>query len=299
MCIQSFQTNTLKQYKSSRSMKRSESKSCRKRRITFSAEVVSGIATNKINFRQSCNDANTKSWYNLSELESIKRSIKEQAKKFRILSSKAVSSTATMSSLVLPFRNCGVYKKMKYLVKVQNILNDDNWNNDGESPSNYPSSDKFTPDFRGLENRIFVERQRNKAIAMKTIMEYQRRTQMLIEEAEKDNRSDSDIALMREQFATRLSEICSQLSQWAKDEALAVARFDEEGVYGETNRQHKVNEQAMATLVRDGVGCAKRIQTTSSKRKLSSISNNDESMWVQQQRQGAKRPNLTMEHICV
>jgi hypothetical protein len=272
-----------------------ETKNRRKRRVTFSSEVTTRVAPAVIETDENSDNRHTESWYNLSELETIKRSIKEQAQKYHILSSKAVSSTATMSSLVLPFRNCGVYKKMKYLVKVQSMLNDD----DDDSSKSCHSSSKFTPEFRGLENRIFAERQRNKAIATKTIMEYQRRAEMLVDQAIQEQRPETEITLMKEQFADRLSTICSQLSQWAKDEALAIARFDAEGVYGIPNGQHQGPLKAMTPIVREAGGCAKHVMSSSSKRKLSSTSANNQAVWVEQQSQMTKRRRVAMENICL
>ncbi len=230
-------------------------------------------------------------WYSLSELDDIKESVKEEAKKYRILSSKAISSSPTQSSLVLPFRNCGVYKKMKYLVKVQQILNDD-------------AARKNVPEFRGLEGRIFVERQRNKTMAMTTVLEYQRRTQILIDEARKNNKSEADITTMKEQFATRLSTICSQLSQWAIDEALAAARYDAEGVFALPCNQPPSgnNENELVQLVEKAGYCsgAKAVySSTSSKRKLSSITDSDNtSTWGQQLRH-EKQPRLAMDNVYV
>lgn len=187
----------------------------RKRNVTFCSEV-------KVNSANYCTSDET--WYDPAELEQIKDCTKVEAKRFRSLTSRAVSASATMSSLVLPYRNCGVYKKMKYLVKAQSIINDEY-----SDPS--CSETKFHPQFRGLESRIFTERQRNKTIAMNAVLEYQRRAQLLVDAAKVENKSELEIRKMKRQFAERLSTICSQLSQWSKDEALAAAHFDAEGVY--------------------------------------------------------------------
>jgi hypothetical protein len=296
MCIPSNKTYPMNNYRDSKTSKAlDEVKSRRKRRVRFSSDIITGPSTEyENNISKNSNELNAESWYTSSELGTIKRSAKEQAQKYHILSSKAVSSTATMSSLVLPFRNCGVYKKMKYLVKVQSMLNDDD--SDGDSCR---SSKKKSPEFRGLENRIFVERQRNKTIATNTIMEYQRRAQILVDEAIENQRSKAEIVEMKEQFASRLSTICSQLSQWAKDDALAIARFDAEGVYGVPDNYNEDNENAMATFVKQSKGYARNIKSSSSKRKFPSFSNTDQAMWIEQSHQGHKRQRLPLENICV
>mmetsp|Transcript_2242 Transcript_2242/g.2687 ORF Transcript_2242/g.2687 Transcript_2242/m.2687 type:complete len:276 (+) Transcript_2242:121-948(+) len=156
-------------------------------------------------------------WYTKSELDEFKRDVKQQAKKFRILSSKAISSSSVRSSLVLPFANCGVAKKMKYLVKLQNVIDKDN------------SSCSQQLDFRGLENHIFMERQRNKSIAMKTILEFQHRRQTLTKLAIENG--SQNIQLIQNEFSLRLSAICSDLSRWSRDESLALAHLDAEGIF--------------------------------------------------------------------
>jgi hypothetical protein len=299
---------TMSHYQSS-AKKRSltGSKSCRRRSVTFSSkvsfssepEVIAGspIHSSK-HFNEKYDHDFHESWLNICELEQIKDSIKEQAKKYRILSSKAISSSARMSSLVFPFRNCGVYKKMKYLIKVQNILDEDE-TLCGRS-SNGKLSKKFRPEFRGLENRIFVERQRNRSIAMNTILEFQRRTKSMIEEAERNNKSESEISLMRDQYATRLSTICSQLSQWSKDEALALARLDAEGVFGVPEKHCQDVDKGMSTLVRENNRYLGSIKESSSKRKRSSLSNSDIPMWVGQQERQVKRSRTnTIDNICL
>lgn len=282
---------------------------CRKRKVSFCSKVIivdhsfeDPQSTSSIEQNQNTDtDSHTyNTWYSLSELEDIKESVKEEAKKYRTLSSKAISSSPTQSSLVLPFRNCGVYKKMKYLVKVQEILDDDS------DPSSLKPKTHI-PEFRGLEGRIFVERQRNKAMAMNTVMEYQRRTHILIDEARKNQRSESEIRSMKEQFAKRLSTICNQLSQWALDESLAAARYDAEGIFALpcTRAQSINNENEMVKTFRQTSKRPEAInrsasRSSSSKRKLSSITNksNDLSLWGQHERQ-IKQPRLTMDNIFV
>jgi len=288
---------TLRLKKQQRSTTQSMKQIRRRRKVSFSSKVI--IVENEdhnsstvLQHSQNASSDNS-TWYSLSELEDIKESVKEEAKKYRILSSKAVSSQPTQSSLVLPFRNCGVYKKMKYLVKVQQILDDD---------SSHSSSKKNIPEFRGLEGRIFVERQRNKSMAMTTVMEYQRRTEILIDEARKNHKSESDIELMKQTFATRLSTICVQLSQWALDEALSAARYDAEGIFALPSKRSD-DENEMMKLVKKrskwSETNSRSISTASSKRKLSSITNNNNiSTWGQQQRQ-MKQPRLTMGDIYV
>mmetsp|Transcript_13596 Transcript_13596/g.17168 ORF Transcript_13596/g.17168 Transcript_13596/m.17168 type:complete len:307 (-) Transcript_13596:92-1012(-) len=267
----------------------------KKRKVSFCSQVIivdsviedlQGIKSNQEIQSTDSGSYAYDTWYSLSELEEMKETVKEEAKKYRVLSSKAISSSPTQSSLVLPFRNCGVYKKMKYLVKVQEILNDD-------SDSSSSTSTKNIPEFRGLEGRIFIERQRNKAMAMNTVMEYQRRTQILIDEARKNKKSESEIRLMKEQFATRLSTICSQLSQWSLDEALAAARYDAEGIFALPCSQSSNNENEMMKVARQ------TSKSSSSKRKLSPLnSNNNLSIWEQHQRQ-IKQPRLSMDNIYV
>ena len=214
-------------------------------------------------------------WYTREELETIRNTTKDEAKKYRTLSSKAVSSTAQMSSLVLPFKNCGVYKKMKVLVKIQAIINEG---------AGKDKRSKDQPEFRGLEHRIMTERHRNKNIAMNTVMEYQRRTQPLIAEAVTEGASESQIATMKDQFAQRLSTICSQLSRWSKDEALAAANFDDKGVYSLSIRPRHCEE---SSGIRDEQGKVsrdvhkRRLSKAVKKRKLSRIFDEDP-LWKEQ-----------------
>ena len=163
-------------------------------------------------------------WYTRKELKTIRNTNKDEAKKYStLLSSEGhISSSQMSSSLVLPFKNCEVYKKMKVLVKIQAIIN--------EGAGKVKHS-KDQHEFRGLEHQIMTERHRNKNMALNTVMKYQRRTQALIDDAVMKGTSESQIATMKDQFAKRLSTIYSQLSQWSKDAALAAAIFDDKGVY--------------------------------------------------------------------
>lgn len=204
-------------------------------------------------------------WYSPEELDEFKNSTKDQAKRFRLLSNKAVSSAATESSLVLPFRNCGLYKKMKYIVWVQNRIStkDRSTSKNDSSPktshttnttstSSHNTKTRKSPaecQFRGLEHRIFFERQRNKTIAMNTVLEFQRNCDVVIKEARNNQRSEREIQELKDQHAKRLSTIYSQLSQWAKDEALAAAHYDASGVYTiPNNSSSREMTNAMARL---------------------------------------------------
>lgn len=245
----------------------------KRRKVTFSTDVnvvdyaeCTGDASDSVTTFPQEQHLPSDTWYSPEELEEFKNSIKNQAKRYRVLSNKAVSSAATESSLVLPFHNCGMYKKMKYIVKVQNKLNKDPSNNHNDSSPK--TSTKPSPDFRGLEHRIFFERQRNKTIAMNTVLEFQRRCVLLIQEAKVNQRSDTEIHDMKQQFAKRLSTIYAQLSQWAKDEASAAAHYDACGVYSIPNNECRKNENnanAMEKLAKN------------SKRKAPMVSDDDAS----------------------
>ena len=249
----------------------------KRRRVTFSSDI------NVVDFSENKSDSGSvstsscpqqqyvhyDSWYSVEDLEEFKNNIKEQAKKYRVLSNKAVSSAATESSLVLPFRNCGLYKKMKYTVKVQNKLYKD-YNikhkiNDSKTP----------PEFRGLEHRIFFERQRNKNIATNTVLEFQRRCDVLIEEARANQRSETEIHAMKQQFAKRLSTIYSQLSQWAKDEAAAAAHYDASGVYSIPPPSNGSSNNEMDRLARNVVKRKAQIVSDDDSSSSSSTSEND------------------------
>ncbi len=190
------------------------------------------------------------SWYTPENLEEFKNNIKEQAKRYRALSNKAISSTATESSLVLPFHNCGLYKKMKYIVKVQNKLSKAAAEITKLS-SKESSFRKSFPEFRGLEHRIFFERQRNKTIATKAVLEFQRRCELMLEEARENQRTENEISDMKRQFAEQMSTMYSQLSQWAKDEALTAGNYDASGVYTVPSSSEDDKPNSMAKLARD------------------------------------------------
>lgn len=157
-------------------------------------------------------------WYNRSDLRNFKSMASEEAKIYRLLSSAAVGSSPQMSSLVLPYKDCGVHKKMNHLLKVQAVLDES-------------SESQIRPQFRGLEGAIFAERQRNKTIATNAVFEFQRRANVLVDEAHGDGASEEVINSMRSMYAEQLSNTCARLSQWSKDEALASAHLDAKGVY--------------------------------------------------------------------
>ncbi len=143
----------------------------------------------------------------------MRKHVKVQSKIYRSAMNKSSPEASLMSSLVLPFQGCTVEKKMKLLTM--------------SCASTASSSPHST--FRGLESHIFLEKQRNRIIAMKTTLEYQRRAQELLKVAETQNHPD--IKRMKACFSDRLAIVCNQLSNWSTYEALAIANFDANGVY--------------------------------------------------------------------
>jgi hypothetical protein len=187
------------------------SKKRRRLAVTFSTETIVAIR------EEATEDDRVNSWYSSSELDLMRKDVKIQAKIYRSAISKSGGhASSSMSSLVMPFANSGVENKMRIL----------SYSNSRDN-SHSGSSDAAT--FRGLEPRVFIERQRNRIIATKTTLEYQRRTQELLKIAESEHHPD--IQAMKSGFANRLGTICSQLSTWAKDEARVMARYDAIGVY--------------------------------------------------------------------
>lgn len=213
----------------------------KRRRVSFSTDIVDDVAdcsretesSTTTCLEQQHIPVPSDTWYSPEALDELKNNIKEQAKRYRLLSNKAVSSAATESSLVLPFRNCGLYKKMKYIVWVQKRISskDPLSNNNDSTGKTPPGKSSHECQFRGLEHRIFFERQRNKTIAMNTVLEFQKNCDLAIKEAEINQLSALEIQKMKDQHAQRLSTIYAQLSQWAKDEAIAAAHYDACGVY--------------------------------------------------------------------
>lgn len=192
----------------------------RKRRVSYCPQVVliREIADDE---GETCTKSN--SWYSQSELKAFRTNAEDEAKKYRLLSTKAVPSSIHTSSLVLPFRNCGLYNKMKYLVQVQSIVN--------KYYVDLPSEVKQLPEFRGIEGAIFPERQRNKTIARHAVLEFQRRANKLILEAQEVHRTNEEIAMMKQDFVHQLANLNRKLSEWSRNEALASANFDATGVY--------------------------------------------------------------------
>lgn len=185
----------------------------KRRRVTFSSggEVVISSKTPTI---EDLDNA----WYKPKDLDVMRKDVKAQAKRYRNVLAKTVSSSSVstnMSSLVLPFANSALDKKMVILSGIRS--------------SSSTGKSKFDTTFRGLEQRMFPERQRNRIIAIKTTLEYQRRTQELLSIARVNK--EPDIDAMKEGFTQHLGVICSQLSMWAKDGARAVAKYDAGGKY--------------------------------------------------------------------
>ncbi len=188
------------------SPKRIATKRMRRRKVTFSEKVVT-------NMKRVTQHDRVKAWYSKQELEAMRKHVKVQSKIYRAAMNKSSPEASLMSSLVLPFQGCTVEKKMKLLTMSC-----------ASTASSTPHST-----FRGLESHIFLEKQRNRIIAMKTTLEYQRRAQELLKVAESQNHPD--INRMKACFSDRLAIVCNQLSNWSTYEALAIANFDASGVY--------------------------------------------------------------------
>lgn len=157
-------------------------------------------------------------WYSQGELDYMRKAVKVQAKHYKealgSIALKTSGNSTKMSSLVMPFKNSGVEKKTQVLCNSESL-----------SGSNST--------FRGLEHRIFIERQRNRIIASKTVLEYQRRTQeVLVQASQTKGLPEEKVDAMKGSFSERLGEICSQLSAWSRDEAISTAKYDATSVYG-------------------------------------------------------------------
>jgi hypothetical protein len=185
-------------------------------------------------------------WYSQGELDFMRKAVKGQAKHYKValgsIKLKTSVNSTNMSSLVMPFKNSGVEMKTQVLCISESF-----------SGSNST--------FRGLEPRIFIERQRNRMIASKTVLEYQRRTLDLLQVAQRKGFPKEKVEAMKEAFSVRLGEICSQLSAWSRDEALSTAMYDATGDYGrfvcekalDNNLDNNVSPQCRvsATVLRD------------------------------------------------
>lgn len=187
--------------------------------------------TNKVSFASSKDNSSflvhstqedrDNAWYSKEDLSMMRNEVKEQAKLYKIALEKrrANSHESTerddMSSLVMPFCNSEVDRRLHDLC------------------TSLSSSDEDTElTFRGLEPRIFIEMQRNRTIAIKTVLEYQRRTQdLLITARTEKNHTEEKMQELREVFSQRLGRICAEISMWAKHEALSIASYDETGNY--------------------------------------------------------------------
>lgn len=205
---------------------------------------------------------NYSSWHNRHEIKAFIANMGVEAKKYQILANKAVPGSAQMSTLVLPFRNCGVYKKMRYLVNIQSVVNEVY----GDSPSDEAD---LQPELRGLEGTIFPERHRNKTIARNAVLEFQRRANALVDVARTVNRSEEEIVMMQRQFAEQLSSICTQLSEWSINESLAAANYDATGVYEIPGHQPEEDlDVVMTNKATEVMGCSSITNQPSLKRKM-------------------------------
>jgi hypothetical protein len=200
----------------------------KRKRVTFSTQTnVKEIGNCKSNGAHPSNDSNrtvhstklSERWYSPSELECMRNDVKIQAMIHRkFLNKDALFDPDEMSSLVKPFQNSGVEQKMTALCQSSST-------------------------FRGLESRIFSEKQRNRLIATSTVLEYQRRTVEILKTAKQERISDIDVKDMKRSFANRLGNICEHLSKWSLDEAHAIARYDANGVYNPTNAHNLLSNQ--------------------------------------------------------
>jgi hypothetical protein len=112
------------------------------------------------------------------------------------------------SSLFFPFENSNVEKKMQILRY--------------ELPLHCSSSTTS----RGLEPRIFIEKQINRATVIKSVFQFQHRVQALITFAQSNGRSEDAIKKMKEKYSERLGIMCAEISSWARHEALSSAGYD-------------------------------------------------------------------------
>ena len=212
----------------------------RSRKVTFASQ-----SWNSVVHVECSKEHRSNAWYSKGYLDRMRAAVKLQAKDYMVALEKTtlISScdSTNMSSLVMPFENSGVEKKMRVLRDLDLLS--------GVNTS-----------WRGLEPRIFIERQRNRIIALKTVLEYQRRTQALIKVAQSQGHTEGQIKAMREGFADRLGDISSHLSAWSRDEAISSAQYDAARVYGRFGIYCKMTE---GQLLRE------MLMTTSSQKRLS------------------------------
>lgn len=173
-------------------------------------------------------------WYSPDELDQMRNDVKIQSKLLRtslnayITTYGHYNATATTansstrndniqnvpkpleSSLFLPFENSNVEKKMQILRY--------------ELPFRCNSSSSTTS--RGLEPRIFIEKQMNRITVTRSVFEFQQRVQGLITFAKTNGRSEDAIKRMKEKYSERLGIMCAEISSWARHEALNSAGYD-------------------------------------------------------------------------
>jgi hypothetical protein len=172
-------------------------------------------------------------WYSADELDQMRNDVKIQSKSLRTSLNAYISTnghynaTATThssirnnnipnvpkpleSSLFLPFENSNVEKKMRILRY--------------ELPLHCNSSSSTTS--RGLEPRIFIEKQMNRITVTRSVFEFQQRVQGLITFAKSNGRSEDAIKRMKEKYSERLGIMCAEISSWARHEALNSAGYD-------------------------------------------------------------------------
>lgn len=183
------------------------------RRVTFSSHNdVKEVVKNSIEEKSNC-------WYSAMDLANMRADVRTEATAFIKAFEIYGLDSITECSLLIPFRNSDVDRRIRILSRSQSC-------------------------FRGLESFIFPEICRNRMMHVRSILNYHNRGAELIKMARLRGIPAVDIAIMKDNLRIRASIMCTNLSKWSMDKAQALAKYDATSTYS-SSRRRSINEQLM------------------------------------------------------
>jgi len=196
----------------------------RRRRVCFSTEADDICYLRDVAPASTMtNEEKDSTWYTYEDMVQMKEDAKALAHRLRLEVSRNNSSTPPLSD------DDGTQTRQTSLKRRL----DEEYSLGFTTSSSAAIEDNINETYRGLEFRIFLDRQVRKYFASRKVLEYQHKCKLIIAVAAKNG--DPDMRLITEILSKRLGCISAKYSRWARGMALLTGQQDFKGVYEQFN----------------------------------------------------------------
>jgi len=219
----------------------------RTKSVKFSPTTSVRFCSDMLPANEMTNADRDRIWYSPRQLEGMKNEVRVQSREFRLL-----RENQKTKNTIIPSYN----SNKSHTVRRVSITNKDDISYAGPItdydspfdedtlliPTSSDTDSSFTVCSRGLEQRVCLERQKNKIIALRAVIEYHQR----LKQKNEQNQNHGTESNHHIDSATKLAIISSKCTRWARDVAVICGKNDFEQAYPELAlSQNKLNINKM------------------------------------------------------